>query len=92
VLRAHRDEILRIPECRGVSNVRVFGSVARGDVTPDSDAMPDSDVDLLVEFETGHRGLDLFGFAREMEELIGTGSISEPGCVKRCARRSRPRP
>jgi predicted nucleotidyltransferase len=28
-------------------------------------------MNLLVEFETGHRGLDLFGFAREVEELIG---------------------
>jgi predicted nucleotidyltransferase len=65
VLHAHRDEILRIAERRGVSNVRVFGSVARGDATPDSD------VDLLVDVETGHRGLDLFGFAREVEELIG---------------------
>ena len=43
-LRQLRDEILRIAEQYGASNVRVFGSVARGD------ARPDSDVDLLVDF------------------------------------------
>jgi len=65
LLRAHRNEILRAATRRGISNIRVFGSVARGDATPGSD------VDLLVDFEHGHRGLDLFAFAREVEELIG---------------------
>lgn len=64
-LRARRDAILRIATRRGVSNVRVFGSVARGDATVDSD------IDLLVDFDTSHRGLDLFAFAREVEELLG---------------------
>lgn len=48
----------------GVSNIRVFGSVARGD------ARPDSDIDLLVDFDPGHRGLDLFRFERRVEELL----------------------
>jgi uncharacterized protein len=65
LLRAHRDVIMSIASRRGVTNIRVFGSVARGD------ARPDSDVDLLVDFDTGHRGLDLFGFEREVEELLG---------------------
>jgi predicted nucleotidyltransferase len=43
----------------------VFGSVARGDATPDSD------IDLLVDFEVRDSGLDLFAFAREVEELLG---------------------
>jgi predicted nucleotidyltransferase len=64
LLRKHRDEILRVASARGVSNVRVFGSVARGDATPDSD------IDLLVDFDLSHRGLDLFGFEREVEELL----------------------
>lgn len=64
-LRARRDEILRLAARRGLSNVRVFGSVARGDATVDSD------IDLLVDFDTSHRGLDLFAFAREVEELVG---------------------
>ena len=67
LVRAHRDEILEIAAHRGVSNVRVFGSVARGDATPTSD------IDLLVDFDTTHRGLDLFAFAREVEELLGCG-------------------
>ena len=64
-LRARRDEILRLAARRGVSHIRVFGSVARGE------ARVDSDIDLLVDFDTSHRGLDLFAFAREVEELIG---------------------
>jgi uncharacterized protein len=64
-LRAHRREILDIGERRGVSRVRVFGSVARGDATSGSD------IDLLVDFDTSHRGLDLFAFAREVEQLLG---------------------
>jgi len=65
LLRAYRDEILRAASARGVSNIRVFGSVVRGDATSTSD------VDLLVDFERGHRGLDLFAFAREVERLLG---------------------
>ncbi len=65
LLRVRRDDILRVASSRGVSNIRVFGSVVRGDATPDSD------VDLLVDFERGRRGLDLFAFAREVEGLIG---------------------
>lgn len=65
MLRAHRKEILDLANRRGVSKIRGFGSVARGDATPASD------IDLLVDFDTTHRGLDLFAFAREMEELLG---------------------
>ncbi len=42
VLRARREEVLRIAERHGARNVRVFGSVARGE------ASENSDVDLLV--------------------------------------------
>ncbi|MBK8541191.1 MAG: nucleotidyltransferase domain-containing protein [Ardenticatenia bacterium] len=45
LLRLKREDILRIAAEHGASNVRVFGSVARGD----SD--DDSDIDLLVAFE-----------------------------------------
>jgi len=65
LLRAHRREILDLAEKRGVSNIRVFGSVVRGDATPDSD------IDLLVDFDTTHRGLDIFAFEREVGELLG---------------------
>ena len=58
-------DILRLAARRGVSNVRIFGSVARGDATVDSD------IDLPVEFDTSHHGLDQFAFAREVDELLG---------------------
>ena len=64
-LRARRDEILHLAARRGVANIRVFGSTARGDATVDSD------IDLLVDFDPSHRGLDLFAFARELEEMLG---------------------
>jgi hypothetical protein len=35
-LRARRDEIIALCERHGATNVRVFGSVARGEATPDS--------------------------------------------------------
>jgi predicted nucleotidyltransferase len=47
LLKDKRDEILRIAAEHGASNVRVFGSVARGE------AGPDSDIDFLVEFKSG---------------------------------------
>ena len=47
-----RDEILAIAQCHGASNVRVLGSVARGE------AGPDSDVDILVDLELGRSLLD----------------------------------
>ena len=47
LLKSKRDEILRIAARHGAYNVRVFGSVARGD------AGPDSDVDYLFGIEHG---------------------------------------
>jgi predicted nucleotidyltransferase len=65
-LRARRDEILRVAAAHGVSNVRVFGSVARGT------AAPSSDVDLLVDFELGRTLGDHVGLWRDLETLPGT--------------------
>jgi predicted nucleotidyltransferase len=48
-----REEILTLAARHGASNVRVFGSVARGDA---DDA---SDVDFLVDVEEGRSLLDL---------------------------------
>jgi uncharacterized protein len=66
LLREHRAEIRAAAEAMGARNVRVFGSVARGEETPDSD------VDLLVDFPAEERGLfPLLRLAREVEELVG---------------------
>lgn len=64
-LRAHRTEILRAASAHGASNVRVFGSVARG--TP----RPDSDVDLLVDFDPGRTLIDQVALWRELEAILG---------------------
>lgn len=59
-----RPDILRIAASHGARNVRVFGSVARGE------DRPDSDVDLLVEMEPGRSLLDLVALGQDLEELL----------------------
>jgi predicted nucleotidyltransferase len=63
-LLSHRDEILRIAERHGASNIRVFGSIVRGE------AGPESDVDLLVDLERGRSLLDHAAFMIELEALL----------------------
>ncbi|MBI2918412.1 MAG: nucleotidyltransferase family protein [Chloroflexi bacterium] len=66
VLSAHRDEIQRL----GVRSLALFGSVAR------NEAGPDSDVDLLVEFD--NRPVGLFHYARVqryLETLLGVPKV-----------------
>lgn len=65
IINNHRQEILEIAHQRGIMNVRVFGSMSRGD------AGPDSDVDLLVQLESGRSGLALGGFLMDVSELLG---------------------
>lgn len=60
-----REEVLAAAVRRRVSNVRVFGSVARGD---DKAA---SDIDLLVDLLPQATPLDPLGLATELEELLG---------------------
>jgi hypothetical protein len=61
----HRAEILNLAANRGARNVRVFGSLARGE------GGPDSDVDLLVDFETGRSLFDLAGLSIDLENALG---------------------
>lgn len=65
VLRTHREIILRIARKYGARNVRIFGSLARGE------ADERSDIDFLVELEPGRSLLDLGGFQYELELLLG---------------------
>lgn len=65
ILKAKRQEIVRLAAQHGAYNVRVFGSLARGD------ARPTSDVDLLVELEPGRSLLDLGALLIDLEELLG---------------------
>jgi predicted nucleotidyltransferase len=64
-LRSRRREILSIAARHGANDVRVFGSVLRGD-----DA-PDSDLDLLVDVEEGRSLLDIIGLEQELGALLG---------------------
>ena len=64
-IRENREDILRIAAAYGASNVRVFGSVARGD---DDEA---SDVDFLVELAPGCGLLRHAAMVRELEQLLG---------------------
>jgi predicted nucleotidyltransferase len=64
LIQAHREDILRIATRYGAYNVRIFGSVARGD------ADAGSDVDLLVDLEPGRSLLDLGGLLMELQDLL----------------------
>lgn len=49
----------------GAGNVRIFGSVARGE------AGPESDIDFLIDLEPGRTLFDLGGLLYELRELLG---------------------
>ena len=60
-----RDEILRLAAKYGAKNVRVFGSLARGE----NDER--SDIDFLVDLEPGRSLFDLGGLLMALHELLG---------------------
>ena len=64
LIEAHREEILALAERHGMRDVRVFGSMARGD------ADDSSDVDLLVSLRPGGSGLDLAALLTDVQELL----------------------
>lgn len=64
-LKEKRQDILRIAAKHGAYNVRVFGSVARGE------ADERSDIDFLVELEPGRSLLDLGGLQYDLQTLLG---------------------
>ena len=64
-LRTRRAEILTVAARHGADNIRVFGSVARGD------EHSDSDIDFLVDVEAGRSVLDVIGLQQDLEELLG---------------------
>jgi uncharacterized protein len=78
-----RAEILAAAARHGATNVRVFGSVARGD----ADAA--RDVDFLVDFEAGRSLLDLASLLVELEDLLGhpVDVVTEPGLKARIRQR-----
>ncbi|HYR85664.1 MAG TPA: nucleotidyltransferase family protein [Terriglobia bacterium] len=65
LLSQKREDIMRAAQKHGARNVRVFGSVARGDDGPDSD------VDFLVDMEPGRSLLDMGGLLMDLREMLG---------------------
>ena len=65
LVRQRREEILRLAARHGASNIQLFGSVARGDTRPESD------IDLLVDFEPSRSMLDHIGLEQDLAELLG---------------------
>jgi predicted nucleotidyltransferase len=64
-VKAKREEILQVAKRHGVTRVRVFGSMARGD------AMLKSDVDLLVDVGPNPSPWFPGGLVADLEELLG---------------------
>ncbi len=64
LLQAKREDILRLAEQYGAHNVRIFGSVARGEDDEQSD------IDLLVDMEPGRSLLDVVGLWQDLQELL----------------------
>jgi predicted nucleotidyltransferase len=82
-IREKRDAIARIAARHGATQVRLIGSVARGE------ARPDSDVDLLVTWNEGTSLLDQSALKLELESLLGRRvDIASDGWVKASIRES----
>jgi uncharacterized protein len=65
LIEAHREQLLSLARRRGVTDVRVFGSMVRGG------ERGDSDVDLLVTLAPGISALALGGLLLDAQELLG---------------------
>jgi hypothetical protein len=78
-VRLRRDDILRVAASRGARNIRLFGSIVRGE----EDAK--SDVDFLVDMEPGRSLLDMGGLLVDLQELLGcrVDLVSERGLRER---------
>jgi predicted nucleotidyltransferase len=65
LLRRQRADVLRLAAAHGVTDVRVFGSVARGE------ADEQSDIDLLVSVAPERSLFDLGGLLMDLQDLLG---------------------
>ena len=75
--REKKPDILRLAEMYGARNVRIFGSVARGD------NRDESDIDFLVEFDKGRTLFDLVGLRLDLQELLGaTVEVVTPNSLR----------
>lgn len=83
LLANKRDEVIRIAAAHGAGNLRLFGSVVRGDDTETSD------IDLLVTLEPGVGLLAHAALVRELQELLGkrVDVVSDRGLRQRVRER-----
>lgn len=65
LLKTRRAEILAMARTRGAHNVRIFGSVVRGEDDEHSD------IDFLVDMEPGRSLLDMGGLLVDLREFLG---------------------
>ena len=85
-LRTRRDDILALAERYGAHNIRVFGSVARGEATLESD------FDLLVTARPGTSMFEIIGLWLDLKDLLGrdvsliTDGIDDQRFLKRIQR------
>lgn len=78
LLARRRDALRRIAEARGLRNVRIFGSVARGDDTPESD------LDLVADLPAELSLLAVAAIAEELSEALGRHvDLAERGALER---------
>ncbi len=78
-IKIPREEIARFCRRNKIRRLALFGSVLRDDFTPESD------VDVLVEFEPGERvGLRFFALEQELSELLGRKvDLNTPGFLSK---------
>ena len=74
-LKEKRDAVMLLAAKHGARNIRVFGSVAKGEPGPESD------IDLLVKMEEGRSLLDLSALVLDLKDLLGAkvDVVSEDG-------------
>jgi hypothetical protein len=65
-IRSRREQILEVATRHGASRVRIFGSVSRGQ------ASPDSDIDLLVHMSEDRSLLDRIALIHDLEDMLGS--------------------
>ena len=65
IVQQRKKEIIAVARAHGLVNVRIFGSVARGEDNAQSD------IDLLVDLEKGRTLLDLGGALVQLQDLLG---------------------
>jgi predicted nucleotidyltransferase len=78
IISARRADVLAAAKRHGVTSIKVFGSVARGD------ARDDSDVDFLVEVGPHHSAFFPGGLVMDLEEILGRRvDVVEPDALHR---------